>query len=131
MVTPVDVAAVLTPYACVPTTLRVTPVIAVSLLSTTSHGDTEKRTMLIPARCVTATVMPAPVTTTPHWIRSPTATIREEGECVTTARAIQLVSTVRAVPLATIGKLESVQMLLIHARHVTVTLKEMLTMETV
>ena len=83
----VDVVAVLTLCACVLTIPKETLAIAVYRCTTTSRGDMEKQTMPIHANCVTATAMQIHATIMPHLIRFLIAMIREEGECVKTARA--------------------------------------------
>ena len=90
MVTQVVAAPALTQFVSVPIILRVIPVIGASPSSTTSRGDMEKRIMPTHVRCVTAMDMQTPATTTPRWIPFLTATIRGEGECVITAKAIQV-----------------------------------------
>ena len=84
----VDVVAVLTQCVCVHTTLKETLAIAVYHCTTTSHGDMEKQTMPIRANCVTVMAMQIHATIMPRSIHSRIATIREEGECAKTARAI-------------------------------------------
>ena len=88
MVIQVDVVAELIRCVSVHTTLKAILAIAAYHCTTTSHGAMEKPAMPIHARCATAMDMLIPVTTMPQWTRSQRAMIREEVECVMTAKGI-------------------------------------------
>lgn len=88
MVTQVDVVAELIQCVSVHTTLKAILAIAAYHCTMTSRGAMEKPAMPIHARCATAMDMLIPVTTMPQWTHSQRAMIREEVECVMTAKGI-------------------------------------------
>ena len=95
MVTPVAVATVSTQCVSVHIILKAKTVSSAYHCTMISHGDTEKPTTLILAKCVTAMAMQHPATTMPVMTHSQTVTIKEKAEYVKTVN-VTLVSKLLA-----------------------------------